>query len=151
MGLTRVVDDAVVADLLDIHVANGFATDIQEVSLEPTALERVTPPAAFLLPGGNIGSDDSQYTQSRGRRTQRTLLQLIVRGANPHQQMSDFIDDVGNSVERPTSHVNAAAVEIEDVVMTEASPVRTAGDLHNQWGFAVVQIETTYIYVRGSL
>lgn len=155
MGASRDIQAAIIADIQDITVANGFDVTLAEVeTVGMLNFTTAASPAAEVLLGGSgpaMESDPEAHTQITGDARHQAALRLAVKSGNPQLDMADIIDAVSNATERLTGHINSLPdVKIISVTLTAARPeFQTGDDVANGWLVFVGVLDVHYSYRRG--
>jgi len=152
MAKTALISTAILSDLSDISVSNGFSTDVAQITREPTA--DIKYPGLSLRPLGSGNADLETLTNTMGQAVQLYEVVCHVRSSTPYAAIQNLLDDVRNSVERSSSAVHAlgdADLAIRDVVVSEWTGVETSTDIDMYKEQMSVTIEVSYTYNRGSL
>ena len=152
VAITNTIKSAIVADLNDISIANGYSVDIGYVGVEPRRFEDISDdlPAAFILSGDyEMSPEDVSIGGRVGLATQVYGIQMVLRSSTPNQDTDDLFDDIRNVIERTTSNTIAVA-RVSKADITAASEILTDPQTHEEVYFREVQIEVEYEYQRGS-
>lgn len=154
-GLSLTLTTAVVDDLKDVTVGNGFRRTLARVD-RGIAIEirkAMTPHVGVLLGGfgGNgIDASPTEMTSTIELSTHRVGLRVIVRGDDPDGELHEVLDDVRNAIERGDSHVHQVAGVI-DATVVSAQPFHTSEDLASGFAAAEAVVEIRHEYERGNL
>jgi hypothetical protein len=147
--ITKRIRDAILLDLADITVANGFSTTLVEVGAEPKRIADSTLPCVFLTTGPGGRGEAYQLSNFAGHTTHQFVVQMMVRSSTPNADMDNLLDDVKNSVERSTSHVTALT-EVDDITVVDWTETTVSGDISNSTYYREATIQVSYVYSRGA-
>jgi len=150
MGTTQTHRDALMLDLADITVANGFNTNIATSSRTSLRHDEADKPAASITAGAGSDSELDSLTNLRGLATQSFTVELMTDGATAEQDMDDFTDDLRNAVERSTGNLQGTA-NVEMVAATSWTEPRKEAINDGLTLVREVTVEVRYLYTRGSL
>ena len=149
--ITKLLRDAILADLGTISVANGYEITVAEVYSEPILTDQRTFPFLELVPSEGGESEDVELG-ARGGETRQTFR---VRGGcssgTPLTDLMALLDSVRNSIEKSTSSVcglsspKVITAAVTNWETTLADDAVAAGVRE-----FVADIDVTYSYVRGS-
>lgn len=150
MSATKTLRDALMLDLADITVANGFNTTIATSSVTSVRHDEVTKPAAAITAGAGGDSELDALTNLRGLATQSFTVELFTDGATAEADMDDFTDDVRDAVERSAGNLQTTA-NVEMVAATSWTEPRKEVFNDGLTWVREVTVEVRYLYTRGSL
>lgn len=153
VAVTKAIRDALVVDMAAIDGTGIFVTTIAAAYKQPLALAERATPSSALVPNQGGQADNATIDGRRGEAAQVYTAEIVVKSSTPLDDVMDYLDDLRNAVERPTSSTRAASGDnwkVERVQVVEWEPVMTGADIANGYGIYHAQIEATYIYERGN-
>ena len=148
MALTQLLEADLLADLANISVANGFDTDVAEVSADPLDAQHATMPSVELNPDEGGDAEVSELGDRAAAAEQQWTLRLLVAGATHRADIQNLLDDVRNTVATGTlsqrSGVESAKVATWDAPLLEES-------IGEQRASMRAVVRARYNYLRGAL
>ena len=148
MGASEDIFNAILLDLKDISVANGFSTDVAQVYTDRVRPEVAKTPGVTLWEG-DMESPPDEIAAITGHSMQAYRFLLHVKSKVYADDLRKFKKDVRDAIERPTSNVNAVANAESATVVAASTPSQTSKDISNDRVFLAGEIEVLYHYVRG--
>jgi hypothetical protein len=151
MSATKAIRDAIVTAAGTILVANGYSTEVVEVSSEPKGIDEVRAPAIYLISmEGNSEVESLSNLQGRARQTYRA--QLTIQSSTPGADMDAFLDDLRNAIEKESiSNIPLGLNYVEKITVTGWSPTFTESHIHEGLYLRECDVVVDYVYTRGSV
>jgi hypothetical protein len=145
--ITRSLREALLADLQQITIANGFKNTLADVTKYPKPIREMKAPCVSITEGGSGEAEIETIGNRQGLATQSFNLIAAVRSMDGPEAMDDLLDDIRNAIERTSSNLFDLAIV---ATVDSWGEILTDRDVQGQVYWRPVTVRCEYAYNRGT-